>query len=137
MSLSQWCRHSETHSYTLAHPTHSSCLRPGSSICSIRQMCEVQGLVCFTAPFSKLCRCRVSERIVYSCHFVRLLIPFVVAAALLTMSPSVLCILQEAYRSLSATDPSDNHILRVSKCGDKWSGEARACAVCVFVCAAA
>lgn len=59
----------------------------------------------------------------YVCQFVRLLIPFVVAASLFSISLSVLRILLEDCRSLSATDPFDNHILKVSKCGDKWSGK--------------
>ena len=76
-------------------------------------MYEIQALVSLILMFTKQCRCHKFESIIYYCQFVRLLIPFVVAAAMLTKSPSVLRILLEGCRKLSGTSPSDNHILRV------------------------
>lgn len=126
--------HAETHSHALTHiPTDSYCCHPGPLLWSMRQIYEIQALESLTPVFTKQCRCRESERTMYVCHSVRLLIPFVIAATLLTMHPSVLRILLEGCRRLSGTDPFDSHILRVSKCGDKRSGK-HAHILCVCLC---
>lgn len=70
----------------------------------------------------------------YVCQFVRLLIPFVVAAPLLTMSPSILRLLLEGCRRLSRTDLFDNHILRVKNVVTKGLGNTRTYCMCVGVC---
>lgn len=97
-------------------------------------MCRIQAPESLSPACTKQCRCWESEGTMYVCQSVRLLICFVVAATLLTISLSVLCILLEGCRRLSGADPFDNRILRVSKCGDKGFGKCTY-TVCVCVCA--
>lgn len=80
--------------------------------------------------FTKQYRCLESERTMYGCQFARLLILSVVAATLLTISPSILL---EGCRRLSGIEPFDNHILGVSKCSDKVCVKVHILCVCVCV----